>query len=210
MNIYLYFIQSCSLKYKSQWGEDSFAVRWFSFCLVSSSLQFSFFQLFYNVNFYKAWKFHIIYVCGVAGCCENVWECATSVTQSLAGGGGCRDMWGLAWQDPDQFPGSISFSSPAPLPWLPHPVMRGERGCDVTMSRVSPGPHCHIVTVTLLPHLPGPGVGWEVVAGAGYHQSRDRSQEPASECIGAWLGPTLLRRSWLVNTAHLHSPVTWD
>ena len=64
--------------------------------------------------------------------------------------------------------------------------MRGERGCDVTMSRVSPGPHCHIdVTVTLLPHLPGPGVGWEVVAGAGYHQSRDRSQEPASECIGA-------------------------
>ena len=53
-------------------------------------------QLFHNVNFYKAWKFHIIYVCGVAGCCENVWECATSVTQSLAGGGGCRDMWGLA------------------------------------------------------------------------------------------------------------------
>ena len=59
-------------------------------------LQFSFFQLFHNVNFYKAWMFHIIYVCGVAGCCENVWECATSVTQSLAGGGGCRDMWGLA------------------------------------------------------------------------------------------------------------------
>ena len=63
---------------------------------------------------------------------------------------------------------------------LPHSAMHGERGCDVTMSRVSPGPHCHIMLVTL-PHLPGSGVGWEVVAGA------ETSSEPelASECIGA-------------------------
>ena len=69
---------------------------------------------------------------------------------------------------------------PSPPHRLPHSAMHGERGCDVTMSRVSPGPHCHIMLVTL-PHLPGSGVGWEVVAGA------ETSSEPelASECIGA-------------------------
>ena len=84
-----------------------------------------------------------------------------------------------AWLDRIQISSqaaSVSHPPPPGLHRLPHPVMRGERGCDVRMSRVSPGPHCHIVRVTLLPHLPGPGVGWEVVAGAGYHQSRDRSQ----------------------------------
>ncbi len=36
---------------------------------------------------------------------------------------------------------------PSPPHRLPHSVMHGERGCDVTMSRVSPGPHCHNVLV---------------------------------------------------------------
>ena len=139
-----------------------------------------------------------ITVYGVGGCCENVWECATSVTRSRLGwGGGCRDMWGLAWEDPDQFPGSISFSSPLPPAQAPTlgDAWRAWLWCD-DVTRVARTSLSHYAGVLVtLPHLPGSGVGWEVVAGA------ETSSEPelASECIGAWLSPTLLWRPGLVN-----------
>ena len=114
------------------------------------------------------------------------------------GGGGCRDMWGLAWEDPDQFPGSISFPSP--------PLSSGANTGSHTrwcMESVAVMWRCHACRPDLIVTMcwwrclgcRGSGVGWEVVAGA------DPEPEPgeASECIGAWLGPTLLWRSELVN-----------
>ena len=99
---------------------------------------------------------------------------------------------------------AASVSHPHSLPRgqhrLPHSVMHGERGCDVTMSRVSPGPHCHNVLVTL-PRLPRVGRGM----GSG---GRCGSRAGARRGLGMYRSMTRSHASLEIRAGKHHQPHT--
>ena len=111
---------------------------------------------------------------------------------------------GLGLRGSRSVPRQHQFPIPPPPPRgqhrLPHSVMHGERGCDVTMSRVSPRPHCHNVLVTL-PRLPRVGRGM----GSG---GRCGSRAGARRGLGMYRSMTWSHASLEIRAGKHHQPHT--